>query len=83
MRWWKNKKGDVLMIKRLRLTDKQFEALDISTRRSMIEQLMFINTPKYQYCIGANGKWWTMVRYEWAYAGKVDKDTCTVVDRWL
>lgn len=49
----------------------------------MIEQLMFIDTPKYQYCIGANGKWWTMVRYEWAYAGRVDKDTCTVIDKWL
>ena len=71
------------MKSRLRLTDKQFEALDIDTRRSMIEQLMFIDTPKYQYCIGANGKWWILVRYERVHAGKIDKDTSTVVDRWL
>lgn len=71
------------MRSRLRLSDKQFETLDVNTRRSMIEQLMFIDTPKYQYCIGANGKWWIMVRYEWAYAGKIDRETSTVVDRWL
>lgn len=58
---------------RLKLTDKQFDALDKETRRSMIYQLMFIDTPKYQYCIGANGQWWTMVRYEWQHAGEVDK----------
>lgn len=68
---------------RLKLTDKQFDALDIETRRSMIYQLMFIDTPKYQYCIGANGQWWTMVRYERQHAGEVDKETSTVVDKWL
>lgn len=68
---------------RLKLTDSQFEALDTDTRRSMICQLMFIDTPKYQYCIGANGQWWTMVRYDWKCAGEVDKDTSTVVDKWL
>ena len=73
----------VVMKTRLKLTDRQFEALDKDTRRSMIEQLMFIDTPKYQYCIGANGKWWIMVRYEWIHAGKIDRDTSTVVDRWL
>lgn len=68
---------------RLKLTDSQFEALDTDTRRSMICQLMFIDTPKYQYCIGANGELWTMVRYDWKCAGEVDKDTSTVVDKWL
>lgn len=68
---------------KLKLTDKQFEALDIETRRSMIYQLMFIDTPKYQYCIGANGQWWIMVRYEWEYTGKIDKDSLAVVDAWL
>lgn len=68
---------------RLKLTDKQFEALDTDTRRSMIYQLMFIDTPKYQYCIGANGEWWIMVRYEWISVGKVNKDISTVVDKWL
>lgn len=68
---------------RLKLTDRQFEALDIETRRSMIRQLLFINTPQYPYCIGAEGKWWLMVRYEWKYAGEIDKDTLTVVDQWL
>ncbi len=68
---------------KLKLTDKQFEALDIETRRSMIYQLMFIDTPRYQYCIGANGKWWIMVRYEWEYTGKIDKDSSVVADAWL
>lgn len=68
---------------RLKLTDKQFEALDIETRRSMIFQLMFIDTPKYQYCIGAHGQLWTMVRYEWKHSGEVDKDTSVIVDKWL
>lgn len=67
---------------RLTLTDSQFEALDTNTRRDMIYQLMFINTPKYQYCIGANGQWWTMVRYEWKYDGEVDESTSIVVDKW-
>lgn len=68
---------------RLTLTDRQFESLDADTRRSMIYQLIFINTPKYQYCIGTNGRWWIMVRYDWKCAGEVDKDTSTVVDKWL
>ena len=68
---------------RLKLSDRQFEALDIETRRSMIYQLMFIDTPRYQYCIGANGQWWIMVRYEWEYTGKIDKDSSVVVDAWL
>lgn len=67
----------------LKLTDSQFDALGESTRRSMIRQLMFVDTPQYQYCIGANGQWWIMVRYEWQCAGKIDKDTLTVVDKWL
>ena len=68
---------------RLKLTDEQFETLDTDTRRSLIYQLMFIDTPKYQYCIGANAQWWIMVRYEWIHSGEVDKDTLTVVDKWL
>lgn len=68
---------------RLTLTDRQFESLAADTRRSMIYQLIFINTPKHQYCIGANGRWWIMVRYDWECAGEVDKDTSTVVDKWL
>lgn len=70
------------MKKNLKLSNKQFDALDVETRRSMIRQLMFIDTPKYQYCIGADGPWWIMVRYEWKYAGEIDKDTLTVVDQW-
>ena len=45
------------MTARLKLTYKQFEALDTDICRSIIYQLMFIDTPKYQYCIGANGEW--------------------------
>lgn len=71
------------MKSRLKLTDNQFKALDVDTRRNMIRQLMFIDTPKFQYCIGANGQWWIMVRYDWKCAGEVDKDTSTVVDKWL
>ena len=71
------------MKSRLKLTDNQLEALDVDTRRNMIRQLMFIDTPKYQYCIGTNGQWWIMVRYDWKCTGEVDKDTSTVVDKWL
>ena len=71
------------MKSRLKLTNKQFETLDTDTRRDMIYQLMFIDTPKYQYCIGANGQWWIMVRYEWIHTGEIDKDSLTVVDKWL
>lgn len=71
------------MKSRLKLTDNQFEALDVDTRKNMIRQLMFIDTPKFQYCIGANGQWWIMVRYDGKCAGEVDKDTSTVVDKWL
>ena len=48
----------------LKLSEKQFEGLDISTRREMIRQLMFIDTHQYRYCIGAKGNLWTMVRYK-------------------
>ena len=68
---------------RLKLSDRQFEALDIETRRSMIYQLMFIDTPRYQYCIGENGEWWIMVRYKREYTGKIDNDSLMVVDAWL
>lgn len=68
---------------RLKLTDKQFDALDKETRRSMLYQLMFIDTPKYKYCIGANGNYWTMVRYEWKHAGEIDKETSTIIDKWM
>ena len=68
---------------RLKLSDRQFEALDIETRRSMIYQLMFIDTPRYQYCISSNGQWWIMVRYKREYTGKIDNDSLMVVDAWL
>ena len=68
---------------RLKLSDRQFESLDIETRRSMIYQLMFIDTPRYQYCIGANGQWWIMGRYKREYTGKIDNDSLMVVDAWL
>lgn len=49
---------------RLKISDKQFEKLDRDTRREMIRQLMFIDTTNYEYCIGAHGHLWTMVRYK-------------------
>lgn len=44
---------------RLKYIDKRFDVLDIGTSRSMRYQLIFIDTPKYQHCIGANGHWYT------------------------
>lgn len=49
---------------RLKLSQKQFDNLELNTRREMIRQLMFIDTLKYRYCIGAMGDFWTMVRYD-------------------
>ena len=68
---------------KLKLTDKQFDTLDTETRREMMRQLMFIDTPTYRYCIGAYGNLWTIVRYEWIHEGLVDKETSTVIDKWV
>lgn len=67
----------------LKLSNEQFSALDIETRRSIMRQLMFIDTPTYQYCLGVKWRYWTMVRYEWKRDGEVDKETSTIVDEWL
>lgn len=48
---------------KVRLSDKQFDSLERITRRRLIEQVMFIYTPKYMYCLGALGNSWTMARY--------------------
>lgn len=58
----------------VKLTDKQFDGLDVVTRRSLIQQLMIIDTPKYKYTLGAIGNLWTMWRY--------DRQECIGSDKW-
>lgn len=79
------------MIK-LKLSDKQFDALELDTRRSIIRQLMFVSTPKYDYTLGAMGDLWTMNRYDALKSTGSDrfgdrsypKDyECEIVDKWL
>ncbi|MBO5610546.1 MAG: hypothetical protein J5929_09310 [Eubacterium sp.] len=80
---------------RLKLSEQQYEALDLNTRRSMIQQLMFIETPKHLYCIGTQYNKWTIVRYdlEPEYKEKYGRlvptgekftidETAEIVDRW-
>lgn len=75
----------------VRLSDKQFDTMDLGTRRSLIQQIMFISTPSYDYSIGANGNWWTMIRRDGAECigsnrygqREYPKDYMgTVVDKW-
>ncbi len=68
---------------RLRLSQEQFDKLDQETRRRMIYQLMFIDTPHFRYAIGAQERWWTMVRYELHPDRTEVGDSATIVDRWL
>ncbi len=46
----------------LKLSDKQFDSLEQDTRRSIMQQLMFVQTPLHNYSLGASGNWWTMIR---------------------
>ena len=68
--------------KYLELSEKEFWELNETTRRKMILKLMFIKTPKYLYCVGALGEWWTMARYERIDSEHISDD-CEIVDKWL
>lgn len=74
-------------MKKYKLTDKQFDELEISTRRSLMIQLIMIHTPKYMYAVGAYGSDWLIVRYDRLESIGEDewKDDYQpeVVDRWL
>lgn len=48
----------------VKLSDKQFEELNVETRRTLMEQLMILDTPKYRYALGTHGLDWTLVRYD-------------------
>jgi hypothetical protein len=68
---------------KVELSDAQFEGMDKNTRRDLIKQVMFIKTPKYEYCIGAQGVNWTIVRYDVVDASSVDKDSAEIIDKWV
>lgn len=61
-------------MKIIKLTDNQFDALKVETRRALMEQLMIINTPKYRYVLGSVKNLWTMSRY--------DRQECIGADKW-
>ncbi len=67
---------------KVKLSDAQFDALEQSTRRALISQLFFIVTGKYEYCWGAQGDFWTIVRYDKIDASTIDKDSAKIVDKW-
>jgi len=48
----------------------------------LIRQVMFIRTPKYEYCFGAQGVNWVIVRYDIVDADSIDKDSAKIADRW-
>lgn len=62
------------MKKNLKLSDKQFDALEEGTRRSLMEQLMMIDTGKYMYTLGCEGRFWTLNRY--------DREECIGMNKW-
>lgn len=68
---------------RVRLSDRQFEGLEHNTRRDLIKQVMFIRTPTYMYCIGAEREFWTIVRFDIVDAESIDMDSAEVVDKWI
>ncbi len=79
-------------MRRIKLKDKQFDGLDVETRRSLMVQLMLLSTPKYDYALGANGKFWTLVRYDGQETIGADRDGTRkymdsyepeIVDSWL
>ncbi len=67
---------------KVKLSDAQFEGLEKNTRRDLIRQVMFIRTPKYEYCFGAQGVNWVIVRYDIVDADSIDKDSAKIADRW-
>ena len=60
----------------IELKDKQFDGLDVGTRRALIRQLMIIHTPKYLYALGCNDArdTWLLVRY--------DRQECIGTNEW-
>ncbi len=53
-------------MEQIKLSDKEWAGLEPNTRRSLMEQLMIIDTPKYRYAIGSNSSrdTWVMMRYD-------------------
>lgn len=79
-------------MRHITLTQKQYDEMDVDTRRSLIQQIMFIETKKNMYCIGAQGSYWTIVRYDKAESIGVDKFGNArfdenykgeIIERWL
>lgn len=74
-------------MKKYKLTDKQFDELEISTRRSFNDTTYHDSHTKYMYAIGAYGSDWLIVRYDRLESIGEDewKDDYQpeVVDRWL
>lgn len=75
------------MFRPLKLTDKEFDSLEIQTRRSILRQVMIVDTPKFKYALGALGNYWTMARYDRAECigtddWKEDYDP-ELVDKWV
>lgn len=62
------------MKKNVKLSDKQFDQLEEGTRRSLMEQLMMIDTGKYMYTLGCVGRYWTINRY--------DREECIGPNKW-
>lgn len=62
------------MKKNVRLSDKQFEQLEESTRRSLMEQLMMVDTSRYLYTLGCEGRFWVLNRY--------DREECIGSNKW-
>lgn len=55
-------KGDKGMIRAIKFSQAQVDSMDQGTFRKLIEQVFFIETPRYFYSLGAQGAWWTVFR---------------------
>lgn len=70
--------GTISVKGRINLTDKQVEAMDRETWRSLMLQLMLIDTPRYLYSLGAKGNLWVISRIH-----RDDPEVKEVTDQWV
>lgn len=61
----------------LTMSDEQFDQMSDRMRRNLFERVYFVDTPKWSYCLGAIGNWWTLARRP-----RGSKEEFTLIDKW-
>lgn len=70
--------GTITVKGKIKLTDKQVESMDKELWRSLMTQMMLIDTPKYLYSLGARGNLWVISRTH-----REDPEVVEVTDEWV